>query len=119
MVNIDVSERSCKSFMPPIDNYSLVTHAETMNRYTLWHNCFNHCGHEQLRIIRDSGRYPLVTWDDDEHIGHRATICHGCATGKMVMNGTRKKTRELITQNHPSNRTGGLILVDLIFSNIT
>ena len=62
---------------------------------------------------------PEVTWDDDEYIGHRATIGHGCATGKMVMNGTHKKTRELITENHPSISAGGLILVDLIFSNIT
>ena len=115
---IDVSDRN-REFMPTVDHYSLVTHAEATNRYTVWHNRFNHCGHEQLRVIRDSGRYPEVTWDDDEYISHKATICHGCATGKMVMSGTRKRTRELIPENHPSNRAGGLILVDLFFSNIT
>ena len=117
-INIDVSQRNDQWFTPHVAHHSLVANAESTNRYTLWHNRFNHCGHESLRVIRESKRYPDMTWSDEEYIAHRARVCHGCATGKMIMSSTRKRSRELISEKHPSNRPGGLILIDTFFSNI-
>ena len=101
-----------------INAYSLVASAEPTNRYTLWHNRCNHVGHEVLKGIRDTRVYPDMAWTDDEYISHRSRICHGCATGKLTVSPTRKVSGELINEKHPSNRPGGLILIDLFFSNI-
>jgi len=60
-----------------------------------------------------------MIWDDDEYVAHRSLICHGCATGKMVASSTRRASREQLTEKHPSNQAGGLILIDVFFSNIT
>ena len=117
-INIEVSNRNGSWFTPTVSHHSLVANAESTNRYTLWHNRFNHCGHESLRVIRESKRYPDMIWSDEEYIAHRARVCHGCAVGKMIVSSTRKQSRELISEKHPSNRPGGLILIDTFFSNI-
>jgi hypothetical protein len=60
-----------------------------------------------------------MIWDEDEYVAHRSKICHGCASGKLTVAPTRKVSGELIDDTHPSSRPGGLILIDLFFSNIT
>ena len=117
VMNINVSKRV--SFDTEVDNFSLVASAEPVNRYTLWHQRLNHCNHQQMRLLRDYKRAPDMIWNDEEYIAHRSRICHGCATGKMVTSSTRKESRELLKENHPSNHAGGLILIDVFFSNIT
>ena len=101
-----------------VEGYSLVADAEPENRYTLWHNRCNHISHESLIKLREAGFYQDMHWSADEYIAHRARVCHGCVTGKLISSGTRKISRELITESHGSNRPGGLILIDLFFSNI-
>ena len=117
VMDVNVSNRS--NLIGHVEHHSLVANAEATNRYTLWHQRLNHCSHEQMRLIRDSKKLPDMIWDDNEYIAHRSQICHGCATGKMVASPTRKVSRELLKENHPSNRAGGLILIDVFFSNIT
>ena len=101
------------------DHFSLVASAVIMNRYTMWHQRLNHIGHDSLRRLRDSGVYHDMIWDEDEYVAHRSKICHGCASGKLTAAPTRKVSGELIDDRHPSSRPGGLILIDLFFSNIT
>jgi hypothetical protein len=98
--------------------YSLVANALPVNKYTLWHHRLNHCNHEVMVQLRESKSVTDLTWDDNEYIAHRSKVCHGCVMGKMTVAPTRKMSRELINERHPSNRPGGLILVDLFFSNI-
>ena len=117
VMNINISKRV--NFDTEVDHFSLVASAEPVNRYTLWHQRLNHCNHQQMRLLRDSKATPDMIWDDDEYVAHKSQICHGCATGKMVASSTRRVSRELIKENHPSNTAGGLILIDVFFSNIT
>jgi hypothetical protein len=118
---LDISNQSVsKSTSNSVSNsVSLVANATTENRYTMWHNRLNHINQDALRRLRDTGMYQDMTWSDDEYIAHRSKICHGCATGKLTVSPTRKVSGELIDAHHPSNRPGGLILIDLFFSNIT
>ena len=44
-INIDVSDKNRSKFIPHESHQSLVANAESINRYTLWHQRFNHCGH--------------------------------------------------------------------------
>jgi len=119
VTDIDTSIKSQALTDRSVSHYSLVADAVPVNRYTLWHQRLNHIGHESLIKLREASIYKDMIWDDNEYIAHRSKICHGCAVGKLTKSPTRSISRELISEHHPSNRPGGLILIDLFFSNIT
>ena len=118
VTHIDTSVRGHDLTCTSANAYSLVADAIPVNRYTLWHHRLNHCSHEVMVRLRESKSVKDLSWDDNEYIAHRSKVCHGCVMGKMLVASTRKRSRELINERHPSNRPGGLILVDLFFSNI-
>ena len=118
VTEIDVSSHGQALTCETINSYSLVANAEPSNKYTLWHHRLNHCSHDVLMRLKEAKVFANMTWSEDEYVAHRSKVCHGCAMGKMTIAPTRNRSRELIHDRHASNHAGGLILVDLFFSNI-